>query len=169
MGKSFTLIIMDIKEFKNKAIEISLNCVDKAPEDWLTFNDKINTQLLDDSYESKFVSLEKNELPILDCSLNNSYLLVTTERIISIIDNNYEEVYSKDFERLCNDYEKFNYKKENNQYPKTNFICIEKTDKSKLLAIIDSYYPAFFSKMLICNVLLYKKEGRWFLNPSKKL
>ncbi|MEE6128239.1 hypothetical protein V2E39_12675, partial [Chryseobacterium arthrosphaerae] len=59
--------------------------------------------------------------------------------------------------------------KENNQYPKTNFICIEKTDKSKLLAIIDSYYPAFFSKMLICNVLLYKKEGRWFLNPSKKL
>lgn len=50
---------MDIKEFKNKAIEISLNCVDKAPEDWLTFNDKINTQLLDDNYESKFVSLEK--------------------------------------------------------------------------------------------------------------
>lgn len=168
MGKSFTLIVMNIKEFKDNAIEISLKCVDKAPKDWLTFNDKINTQLLDDSYESKFVLLEKNELPILDCSLNNSYLLVTTERVISIIDDNYDEIYSKDFEGLCNDYEKFNYQNEDNQHPKTNFICIKKNDKAKLLVIIDSYYPSFFTKILICNILLYKKEGRWFLNPSKK-
>ena len=159
---------MNTKEFKDKALEISLKCVDKEPSDWLTFNDNINTKLLDDNYESKFVLLDENELPILDCSLNNSYLLVTTERVISIIDNNYDEVYSKDFEGLCNDYEKFNYKGENNQNPKTNFICIKKTNKTKLLAVIDSYYPTFFSKMLICNVLLYKKEGRWFLNPSKK-
>lgn len=160
---------MNAKEFKNIALDISLNCVDKKPKDWLTYNDKINTKLLDDNYESKFVVLQKNELPILDCSLNNSYLLITTARVISIIDNKYDEVYSNDFEGLCNDYEKFNYKKENNQYPKTNFICIEKTDKTKLLAVIDSYYPAFFSKMLICNVLLlYKKEGRWFLNPNNK-
>lgn len=163
-GKKFYINIMNTKEFKDKAIEISLKCLDKEPKDWLTFNDKMNTQLLDDSYKSKFVLLEKNELPILNCSLNNSYLLVTTERVISIIDNKYGEVYSKDFEGLCNDYEKFNY--ENSQHPKTNFICVEKTNKAKLLVITDSYYPAFFAKMLICNVLLYKKEGRWFLNPS---
>lgn len=159
---------MNTKEFKDKAIEISLKCIDKEPSDWITFNDNINTQLLADNYESKFVLLGKNELPILDCILNGSYLLVTTERVVSIIDNNYDEIYPKDFEGLCNDYEKFNYKGENNQNPKTNFICIQKSNRTKLLAVIDSYYPAFFSKMLICNVLLYKKEGRWFLNPSKK-
>ncbi|MDV7699530.1 hypothetical protein N6B72_21675 [Chryseobacterium soli] len=159
---------MNTKEFKDKALEISLNCVDRQPKDWITFNDKINTKLLDDTYESKFVSLKKNELPILDCNLNDSYLLITTERVISIINNKYDEIYSNDFEGLCNDFEKLNYKNENSQHPKTNFICLERTDKTKLLAIIDSYYPAFFSKMLICNILLYKKKGKWFLNPSKK-
>lgn len=159
---------MNTKEFKQKAIDISLRCVDKAPNGWITYNDEINTKLLDDNYKSKYVSLEKNELPILNCKLDNSYLLITTKRVISIINGNYDEVYSENFEGLCNDYEKFNYKNEDNQQPKTNFICIRRTNKSNLLVIIDSYYPAFFSKILISNVLLYKKEGRWFLNPSKK-
>lgn len=159
---------MNAKEFKDKVLEVSLKCIDKEPKDWLTFNDCMNTVLVDDNYQSEFVLLEKNELPILECSLDSSCMLVTTERVISIIDSHYDEVYSKDFEELCNDYEKFNYKTENDQHPKTNFICIKKTNKTKLLAIIDSYYPAFFSKMLICNALLFKKEGRWYLNPGKR-
>ena len=108
---------MNTKEFKDKALEISLKCVDRQPKDWLTFNDKINTKLLDDNYKSKFVSLKKDELPILDCNLNDSYLLITTDRVISIIDNKYDEIHSNDFEGLCNDYEKFNYKKKNDQHP----------------------------------------------------
>lgn len=159
---------MEEKEFKKEVLEITLRCVDRKPEDWLTFNDKMNAKLVEDNYTPAKVLLLKNEVPILECELNDSYLLVTSNRVISIINEKYDEVYPNNFCELCNDYEKFNYKKEEGDHPKTNIICVEKTDTSKLLIKIDSYYPAFFTKILIYNIMIYKKEGRWFLNPSKK-
>lgn len=166
MGKSFTLV-MKAKEFKKEVLEITLKCVDRKPEDWTTFNDKMHTIFLQDDYIPTKVSLLSNELPILECDLYDSYLLVTSDRVISIINNKYDEIYPNDFYELCNDYEKFNYKKEGD-HPKINIICIQKIDGFKVLLKIDSHYPAFFTKILIYNIMLYKKEGRWFLNPTKK-
>ncbi|MCY1660765.1 hypothetical protein [Chryseobacterium sp. SL1] len=149
-------------------MEITLRCIDKKPEDWHTFNDKMYTKIVDNNYKSTKVYLLPNELPILECDLNDSYLLVTSNRVISMINNNFYEIYPNDFYELCNDYEKFNYKKEGYDHPKTNIICIEKVDGRKVLLKVDSDYPSFFTKILIYNIMLYKKEGRWYLNPSKK-
>lgn len=159
---------MKSKEFKKKVLEITLRSVDRKPKNWTTFNDKMHTILLEDNYIPTKASLLSNELPILECDLHDSYLLVTSHRVISIINNKYDEIYPNDFHELCNDYEKFNYKKEGD-HPKTNIICIQKMDGFKVLLKIDSNYPAFFTKILIYNIMLYKKEGRWFLNPSNRM
>ncbi|MBK1897373.1 hypothetical protein [Chryseobacterium paridis] len=159
---------MEAKEFKNLVLEVTLKSVDRKPTDWITFNDKMNTQLVNDSYEAEKVRLCKKELPIIECNLDNSYFLVTTDRIISIINNEFDEMNIINMVDYCNEYERLNYKQPNGEYPKVNFLCIEKKDGTKFIAKIDSHYPAFFTRILIYNIFLYKTEGRWFLNPPKK-
>jgi hypothetical protein len=139
--------------------------MDKKMSDWITFNDKLNTKILEDDYLPLKTILINYELPIMECNLIDSYFLVTTERIISIINNSYDEVFFKDMQKLSNEYEAENYRVTNGKYPKTNIIAVKKNNNEVLIAYVDSYYPAYFSKMLISNVFSYKTLHKWFINP----
>jgi hypothetical protein len=134
--------------------------------DWITFNDKLNIKLLADNYLPSMIRLDLNELPIVGCDLGDSYFLITTERVISIIENSYDEVYFSDMNKFSSEYETENYRQVNGKYPKVSIIAIEKKNKNILLLRVDSYYPAYFSKMLLYNIFSYKTLGRWFIEPK---
>lgn len=84
--------------------------------------------------------------------LKNYYFLITTDRIISVIDGFYDEVFFIEMNNISNEYNTENFKQINGKYPKTNIIAVKKNDNTTLIAKIDSYYPAYFAKMLIYNV-----------------
>lgn len=166
MGKNINKVMKTEQEFKQSVIQVTLKSIDKKVSDWITFNDKINMKFVTDDYLSSKVELIFNELPIIECDLDDSYFLITTERIISIIEGSFDDVYFNDMNKLSYKYEAENYKQTNGKYPKINIIAVEKRDKKLLLIKVDSYYPAYFSKMLICNIFSYKTFGRWFIDPK---
>ncbi|MDR6528461.1 hypothetical protein J2787_003898 [Chryseobacterium rhizosphaerae] len=159
---------MEAKEFKSLVLEVTLKCVDRRPEDWFTFNDKMNTHFVQDNYQPQNIRMDKDELPIIECDLDDSYFLITTDRIISINDGIFDSVNFFNMFDFCGTNEKLNYRNTNEELPKVDTLCIKKVDGGKLIAKIDSHYPAFFTKILIYNILVYKKEGRWYLNPGKR-
>lgn len=151
---------------KNDAINLSIKSLDKPPEKWETFNDKLNTKIIyDNAYSKKEINLFPGELPILECVLEQSYLLITTDRIISIIENIQKSILIDKIDKFSNDYENQNYKLVNAKYPKIHKILIKTIDGNELLFFIDSYYPSTFAKTLIYNLLSYKKFGYWYVNP----
>ena len=154
------------KKFKELAIQITLKSMDRKLSDWITFNDKLNTKIVEDNYLPLNIIMIDNELPIMECDLVDSYFLITTERIISIINGFYNELFFKDMQKLSNEYEFENYKLTDGKYPKINIIAVKKNNNEILLAHVDSYYPAYFSKMLICNLFSYKTLNKWFVNPK---
>lgn len=159
---------MNAQQFRAAVLDVSLKAIDKSPDEWVTFNDALHTRVIEDIYIPDKVTLVVDELPILECDLVDNYLLITTERIICVSNDAYEEVYIDKIEKIVNDYEALNYTKINGQYPETNKVALLKRDGSKLTFLIDSYYPAFFSKILIQNILSYKVKGDWYLNPSNR-
>ena len=92
--------------------------MDKQPNEWITFNDNLNTKLLLDIYYSEKVTLIDDELPIMKCELENSYILITTDRIISIIDDLTIVCLLDQIDGLINDYESDNFKKKMILFPK---------------------------------------------------
>lgn len=154
------------RKFKQLAVQITLKSIDKEQSDWITFNDKINTKIIGDDYFRSDIMLLVNELPIMECDLKNSYFLITTDRIISVIDGFYDEVFFIEMNNISNEYNTENFKQINGKYPKTNIIAVKKNDNTTLIAKIDSYYPAYFAKMLIYNIFSYKKLGKWYVNPK---
>ncbi len=158
--------MMTAQEFKNKAIATSLKGVDKEPKDWITFNDQMHTKLItdDNDFKSK-VHLNSNESPILECDMSTSYLLVTTDRIISIINNFAYEGNIELIDDITDDYAvKNSTKGPDGRYPKISLFSLLKKNGDKILFAVDSYYPAGFTMILISNLISYKSTGEWFLN-----
>lgn len=160
--------MMEVEKFRDEVIEVTQRAVDRKPEEWITFNDTLNTKIIRDCKFQSKIKLNVDELPILECSLDGAYLLVTTDRIVSVMENYYDEVYFECMDRFLNEFEEDNYKKIDDRYPKIHKIAIRKKDGSKLFYLIDSYYPSAFAKILIQNLSSYKSYGRWFLNPDRK-
>jgi len=115
-----------IRKFKQLAIQITLKSMDKEQCDWITFNDKIHTKIIGDDYFRSDIILLVNELPIMECDLKNSYFLITTDRIISIMDGYYDEVFFIEMNNVSNEYNAENFKQINGEYPKTNIIAVKK-------------------------------------------
>ncbi|MFD2920701.1 hypothetical protein ACFS6H_13335 [Terrimonas rubra] len=159
---------MMVEQFRNAVLSVTLKAIDKEPDSWTTFNDALHTRIIKGAYLSDEVELKSSELPILECRLANSYLLITTERVISILNTVYKEMYINEVEKFLNDYEALNYAKKNGQYPGTNRVAIRRIDGAVLEYIIDSHHAAFFSKILIYNIFSYKTKGYWYLDPAKK-
>jgi hypothetical protein len=81
------------EELKRLAIEKALLLVDEPPENWKTFNDKLNTFILKDREQVRSkIEFNKEEEPILECVLIDSFFIVTTERIVSILSDKYYEL-----------------------------------------------------------------------------
>ena len=133
------------RKFKQLAVQITLKSMDKGERDWITFNDKIHTKIIGDDYFGSDIMLLVNELPIMECDLKNSYFLITTDRIISVIDGYYDEVFFIEMNNVSNEYNAENFKQINGEYPKTNIIAVKKNDNTTLIAKIDSTVDFEFS------------------------
>lgn len=159
-----------MEEFKNEAIKMTSKLLDKPYELWETFNDIILTKILNEQTITNYnFKLKLDELPILEYSAENSYTLISTQRIISQFKGNYNEILLSKFKRFGNKYEKqnFNFEDKNN-FPKINLIEVIDVNENSLIYEIDSHYPAQFSKLLIMNLASYIKNKRWFWNPSRQ-
>lgn len=159
---------MEVQEFKSKALQVTLKCIDEHPENWRTFNDQIHTILIDGKRDTfSEVTLGNGELPILECVLDKSFVLITTKRILSSISDENYEMPLIDVTGLSDKYESDNYKVVNDKRPKTNLILVLGKEGAELPFIIDSYHPAFFVKILIQNLSCFLTSGEWYLNPSR--
>lgn len=158
---------MNLERFRDDVLDVTLKAIDEEPDAWITFNDSLHTRIIRNDYKPKLVSIEKYELPILECDLNDSYLLVTTNRVICILHNQYSDMVFEEMDRFKNDYEALNYQKVEGKYSKINKIAIQKKNGLTFIFLIDSHHPAFFVKLLIYNIFSYKVYGHWYLNPSR--
>lgn len=154
-------------EFKLEAIKVTLKAMDNSPDKWMTFNDKIHTYIIDKIQMKSGVQLFSSEVPILECVLENDFLLITTERLVSSLFNNHYEMYIKEVIGFSNEFVKENNTKIDGKLPKTNIMVVKGNENKKLLFKIDSYHPAYFVKILIYNLSSYIRYGSWYLNPSK--
>lgn len=159
---------MKVEEFKQETIQKTLKYIGESPENWITFNDKLHTYIIDNEYQMKFkIDLYSDELPILECILEDSSVLITTKRVISNIFDNLHEISLIEIEGFGNEYEKENYEKVDGKYPKTNLIVINGVNDQKLIFKMDSYYPVSFAKLLISNLSGYLQDGQWRWNPTR--
>ena len=159
---------MNSEIFKKEAIQKTLLLINEPPKNWKTFNDQLHTHIIEDDFQmTSDVSLKTNELPVLECILDDSFMLITTDRLISKIENNYQEIQLREIVDLGNDYENDNHRIIDGKLPKINIITvIDKNDK-KLAFKIDSYYPAHFVRTLLINMSHYLKHGKWFWSPRQ--
>ncbi len=166
MGKSLTL--MNIIDFRKELIKITLEALDKPFDEWITFNDSLHTRIIDNNTNPNFqIKLLDNELPVLECSLDETYLLVTTERVISITNSLNDEVFIDEIGGFSYKDDALNYKT-SNEYSKVSKINIIKRDGNTLSLFTDSYYPFYFTNILIRNILSHKKYNKWYINPREK-
>lgn len=159
---------MDIVEFRNEIVRVTSAAIDKPFTEWITFNNTINTKIINGPYSNLQIELLKNELPILECNLDDSYLLITTERIVAKINGSTDEVFIELIEGFSNKNDDLNYKRTENGYPKLNKMALLIEDGNIFEFFIDSYYPANFAVILIQNLRSYKRYNKWYLNPKKK-
>ncbi len=157
------IIYMNSKKLKETVLHICIRYMDEPPERWSTFNDMLHSRILDDDYKVFIpdVVLSSDEIPIFESFLPNSYLLITTSKVISKIENEYDEVLIKEIKKITPNYN------ENNLYPKIHKIEIEKMDGNKLVYFIESHHPSFFSIILIKNLVSYVQTNNWYINPTK--
>ncbi len=157
---------MNTFDFKRELISISLKALNKPFDEWITFNDTLNTNIIEGDYQNAKIKFQENELPILECCLDNTYLLVTTERIVSVLNNLTDEVFIDFIEGFSYEDDFVNYKKVDNRYPKVNKITVVKKNGECMSFFVDSYYPFYFVNILIRNLLSYKKYKKWFISPK---
>jgi len=168
MGKNFR--IMKAEVFKTEALQKTLPLMDVPVENWQTFNDRLNTYIVDNSHPMETnVKLAENELPILECILEDSFVLITTEHVVSGDFAHYEQVLLKEILGFTNDFEKDNFKMVGGILPKIHVMVLKVEGNRRLLLKVDSYHPAYFVKVLITNLSYFKKHGKWFWNPQSRL
>jgi len=160
---------MKSTKFKNEAIKATLRSIDEPVENWKTGNYRLNTFIIDDLNPMRSnVDLRFDEEPVLECILNNSFLLITTERLISRYRNTYQEIDISKIVGFGQGFEKENYTNDKlGKYAKTNTISVKDKENNEVIFEIDSIHPAFFVKILINNLSNYINKGTWYLNPSR--
>ena len=158
---------MEKEIFKKEAIRKSLLLINEPPENWKTFNNELHTKIIEDVSQTAFNHyLKEDELPVLECVLQNNFVLITTDRIVSSFGNNNEEMFLQDVVKLGNEFDNENFKIVDGRLPKTNIISVIGKGDKELLFEIDSYYPAHFVRTLIINMSYFLKNGKWFWKPN---
>lgn len=161
--------MMSPQEFRREVIRVTLKAIDKPPIAWITFNDTLHTKILEveEGISKENIELIENELPILECDMEKAYLLITTDRVISILDNVCHSTLIKDIQKFSNERESENYKKVAGKYPPTHSVTIIKKNGNEVSFLIDSHHPSYFVKILIYNILSFKEHNKWFINPRR--
>ncbi len=160
---------MDKDDFKNLAVEITLKCMDRPFEKWMTFNDHINTNFLSDNKERIICGfhLIQEEIPIVSCKIDSNCLVITTDRVLSKYNDYYYEMNLTDSIYFTGKFDRDNFKLINGRRSKLVTEELEDKNYKKLIYITDSHHPAYFIKTLILNLSSYLVNNKWYLNPSK--
>lgn len=150
--------------FAKEAIDRTSRFIDKAEEDWITFNDKINTRIIHKENEMKVkIDLLEEEIPLFECILSDSFVLISTKRLVSKLNDIYDEIFIKEITGLNDEFEKLNYNLNGAKQPKTHLISVQGINNNNVVFKIDSYYPAFFARILIYNLSCYSRTKKWYL------
>lgn len=159
---------MDPFNLRKEVVRGTLNYISLPNGQMVTGNDDLHTFLWKDVKESEWpFPFQSDELPILKCDLGENRLQITTTRIVSLFKGKSYGLELLKVEGIGQDFEKGNYSLSGEPLPKTNIITIEDINGGKLYYEIDSYYPAFFSKLLIVNLSKYLREGKWAFFADK--
>jgi hypothetical protein len=152
------------EEFKQEALRITLPLVAEPPQRWTTFNVRMHSYLVDDCNPMRSeVQLQLDEAPLFECILEHSCMLITTERVVSIIEDKYDEIRLKEIKGFGNEYVEENYRSQKGEKPPpVNKMVLKGEDDKRLLCIVDSHDPAYFAQMLIKNLISYVECGQWF-------
>ena len=154
---------MNYTELSAEAVKRTNAYIGQSPENWVTFNNKINTRVLNIGEELQTnINMLEGEIPILECHLDNSNLIITTHRVISKIENNIQELYISEIEGFESTNDKLNFKPDTEVQPQIHYITIRGEKGKKLNYIIDSYFPSFFARLLIYNLSSFVRNNRWY-------
>lgn len=154
--------MIDKNEFRQNVLKQTLALVDKPYAEWTTHNNKLNSIVFLKDEHCKFEDeLNTNELPLLECVLTNSYVLITTDRVISILDDKRTEMKFENMARFGNEFENENHLSADGKMPKTNRVVIYNNENGRLVFVVDSLYPAYFSKVLIHNLISFRVKGKF--------
>lgn len=150
-----------IQLLKKEVLTRTLSLVDEPYEKWRTFNKKMNTILFleNEQIKNKSIKLKNSELPLLECKLNDSYVLISTDKVYSILSSKSNEILIENISRFGNEFEKENVEPVGGLQPQTNKVVLYGDEGEKLIFQIDSLYPAYFAKILIHNLISYKRKG----------
>jgi hypothetical protein len=155
---------MDTADFRQRILDATLSLLDEPFERWRTHNDKIHTRLfLDGEKPSRTLELAEKELPLLECDLKESYVLITTNQVISIIEAKISSIHFEQIEKFGNEFEADNFKDQ----PKTNKVALYDKKGNRLVFVIDALHPAYFSKVLIHNLISFKTKGEFSWDGRK--
>lgn len=146
--------------FRKELLSRTLLLVDKDYKNWTTYNNQINTILYFNNINFvnvKGIDLKTDELPLIECDLKKNYVLISTDRIISLFNERTSQMSIKEIVRFGNEFEQFNNKKAS----KTNLVSLYDSKGNNLIYEIDSLYPAYFSKILIHNLVNHTSKGEY--------
>jgi hypothetical protein len=158
---------MESRDFKEEVLNVTLRGINLPPNEWVTYNDKLNSRIIKDNSEvrSNFELID-NELVIFECCLPNNFFVVSTSRLLINFESNNYSIRLKDIVGFSPDYEKENNTKiDGRRLPKTNLLVARDNNADKYKFEVDSYYPAYFVKLLIKNASSFLRSGKWYLNP----
>lgn len=160
---------MDSFSLRREVVRGTSNYISFPNGQLVTGNDQLHTFLWEDVEETDWpFPIHSDELPILKCDLGENLLQITTRRVVSLFQGEFYELGLSEIDGFGQDFEKENYSWSGEPLPKTNTITIEDHKGHKIYYEIDSYYPAFFSKILITNLSKYLREGKWAFFAEKK-
>lgn len=153
---------MENDELKRLAVEKTLKSMNRAPKDWITTNTRVHTHLINESYQFKSnVVLHESEKPILECILEDSSFLITTQRVFS---RDFIKWYELPIKMITGLNDKGAQTKDDVTSTGVNTIEVKNELQREFFLNVDSLYPAFFTKILILNLSSFVRYGKWYLD-----
>ncbi|MEM6319611.1 MAG: hypothetical protein AAF960_18200 [Bacteroidota bacterium] len=156
---------MEPTTLRDKVVNITIKSMDEPPNHWKTFNDNINTTVVSRLNNDK--KPNNDECPILECKLDDNYLLITTDKIVSKFGGQSYGLKLKEVTGLSNRFNERNYSKVGGKPQKTIIQEVLGENGQNLIFEIDSHHPAYFATLIILNLSTFLRNERWYLNPDK--
>ena len=140
------------EQSRKELLDRTLSMINEPFANWKTYNDKMNSKLFIQK-ENTGLKLMENELPLFECEMSDSYLLISSDRIISKINDEQNEMLISEIVKFGDEFEKDNIKPLGQDQPKTNLISVYSHEGARLIYKVDSWHPAHFTRILIGNII----------------
>lgn len=139
-----------------EAVKATLEYMDLEDNKWLQDRGSSSTWLLKPDESLRWpIELSNTEEPILEYNSDEAYSLITTERIISVLDEVYHEAHFKNLSIV----RPFLTDKIIEEELPRDTLRVVFQDKKEFLAKFDPMYPTYFAKMLATNLIWKIQKG----------